>query len=704
MSAVAACAFCGLPLAGGGVANGRPRYCCFGCRFAAAVSKSQGDAGWNTALLARLGLAIFFTLNVLMFTMVLWSPDLYAGAADSTLAHHLQSLFRYLLALLAAPVLWLLGVPMLQNAWDNLKARCFSADWLLLLGVVAAYVYSLYSTWNESGAVYYEVGCVVLVLVTLGRWLEATGKQRTLAALAALDHWLPTSVRQLDDEREAELPLADVQPGMLLKVLPGERVPTDGVVERQPAAVDEQWLTGEGTPRVKEVGDPIYGGTHNVDGVLFLRTSSRPGEGTLARFVELIRAALRRKGRFERLADRISLVFLPCVVALAIFALAWHGWRSGLEAGMLAALSVLLISCPCALGIATPLAIWTALGEAGRRQVLFRSAESLEKLPQVDSVFFDKTGTLTTGRPRLVAAELRPGADGAEARSLTATLASSSNHPLALALRAWSAGANGQMVHSCRAAAGRGVVAQRASDHSPVWLGSRKALTEAGLALDRSLAGELDGAEANGASVSLLGYAGRIQALFRFNEELRPEAPAVLQELWKMGKRVTVLTGDHAGRASALARQLGVEVYGDLLPEAKVAAVGRAKGEAGLVMMVGDGINDAPALAASDLGVALGCGADLAREAADICLLTSDLRQLPWLFKLAERTINTIRINLFWAFVYNVAGIGLALAGWLNPIWAALAMVLSSGFVVGNSLRLRAPPLVEDAIRTQEQG
>ena len=691
MSIAPSCAFCGLPTATSAGADDRPRYCCFGCRFAAAVSKSQGEEGLNTALLARLGLAIFFTLNVVMFTMVLWSPDLYGGDANSPLSRQLQSLFRYLLALLAAPVLWLLGLPMLENAWENLKAGQLSADWLLLLGIIAAYVYSLYSTWTEAGPVYFEVSCIVLVLVTLGRWLEATGKQRTLAALTSLDRLLPATVCRLDGERETLLPLGQVRVGDLLRVLPGERVPTDGLVERQPAAVDEHWLTGESSPRVKEVGDAVFGGTVNTDSVLCIRATARPNEGTWSRFVQLIRDSLRRKGRFERLADRLSRVLLPCIIILALVALVWHGRRGGFEAGLLASLSVLLISCPCALGIATPLAVWTALAEAAKRHILFRDAEGFEKLVKVRTVFFDKTGTLTTGQTHLAASTFAKEANPLEARGLAAALAAVSTHPFSVALRGTGTGpnTNGAALSSFRSVPGRGVLAKRTDSGAPVWLGSRKAVIEAGFALDDNLEQELCGALALGAPSTLLAYDGRVQALFQFAEQLRPEALPVLHELKRRGFQVAVLTGDHAGRAGALEKDLAVEVRGNLLPEDKVQVVSAAKGTSGLVMMVGDGLNDAPALAASDLGVALGCGAELAREAADVCLLSNDLGQLPWLFSLADRTVRTIRINLFWALAYNVAGVGLALAGWLNPIWASLAMMLSSAFVVGNSLRLR---------------
>lgn len=692
-----ACAFCGAPMAK--PAGVKARWCCFGCRFAAAVSQGDGEEGWNTAQLARLGLAVFFTLNVVMFTMVLWAPDIYGGD-DSPLSRSLQSLLRFVCAFMTAPVIWLLGMPLLENAWEGLKARAPNSDLLLVAGIASAAVVSVVSAVREEGPIYFEVVCVVLLFVTLGRWLEATGKQKTMAELTKLDRLLPTHARVQADSTEHLVPLAEVKPGDLLRVLPGERAPTDGAVERQPAWVDEQWLTGESAPRVKEVGEQVFGGGLVSESELFLRASARPTEGTLARFVSLVRAALEKKSRYRRLADRLSRAFLPIVVALALAAGLWHGRQGGFERGLMAFLGVLLIACPCALGIATPLALWTAIGEAARRGVLLREAEALEKLSSATQVLFDKTGTLTSSQAVLADSVFAAGADAPAARQLTAALAASSSHPLAQALvREFGPASSGALSGPTLTQPGRGLKAP--TPNGMAWLGSRRAMEGAGFSMTPEIEDELQAAEAAGVPVSLVGNGGKTLALYRFAEALRPEAKKALESLQKLGLRVSILTGDHPGRAATLERELGVPTLGGLLPQDKVHEVEKAKAS-GLTVMVGDGLNDAPALAASDVGVAMGCGADLAREAAGVCLLSSDLTALPWLFSLARRTERTIRVNLFWALAYNSCGIGLAFAGLLSPPWAALAMILSSAFVVGNTLRLKSPAPIREALVVQE--
>jgi heavy metal translocating P-type ATPase len=403
--------------------------------------------------------------------------------------------------------------------------------------------------------------------------------------------------------------------------------------------------------------------------------------------IDLVEQARKSKGRYERLADRVTAWFLPTVILVAIGALTWHGVYHGIEQGILAGLAVLLIACPCALGLATPLAVWSALGRAARAQIVFRNGAALEHLALVKAIRFDKTGTLTTGNPavsRLVAS-----CGDEPAREMAAALAVASSHSYAAAIRDFVRPRQEvRTVQSARTLPGLGVVGE--VDGHRCYLGSQRLMAMHGLAFDETMSRAVADADDAGQSLTCVGWDGMVRGIFVFREELRPEVSATIAELRAYGLDVAVLTGDSVARGAALARELALPVRAALLPEDKVAALAEARRSFGPVAMVGDGINDAPALAASDVGIALGCGTDVSRDSAAVCLLGNDLLHVPCALALARRTVRVIRQNLFWAFAYNVLGIGLACTGRLNPVLAALAMVLSSFLVVTNSLRLGA--------------
>ena len=685
-----ACDYCDLPLPGArGSDTDGPRYCCYGCRFAADVSRESGNAGNVNRLLARLGLGIFLTLNVLVFTMVLWSADMYDLSADPHA--HLMSLmydvFRYLGLIFSIPVLWLLGGSLAEHAWGELRHGRPSTDLLLVLGVVAAFGYSAVSVFRGHGHVYFEVGCVILLTVTLGRWLEATGKLKATQALDALAKLLPEQVRLVCDRVETQIPLAQVAVGDVLHVMAGERIPADGKIRRGSASIDESIITGESYPIAREPGDPVIGGSHDLDGELFVEVTAGPEAGTLQRLVEAVRKARLAKGRYQQLADRVACWFMPVVTAVALATLVLHSYEHGFDQGLMTSLSVVLIACPCALALATPLAVWTALGEASRAQVLFASGEALERLAGVKTICLDKTGTITDSSVELTDCAADNLAQRSEVLGRAAVMAAGSSHPLAQAL------ARALAVHehpaplAHRTLPGRGLSAEFAEAHGQSWLGSARLMDESALAWPPGLAAERDRWTAAGMPLVAIGWEGSVRGLFGFAERVRPEALGALEACRHLDLRLQVLTGDHAVRGRRMSEMLGVPVAAALLPEDKVAAIAAAK-RLGPVGMVGDGINDAPALAAADVGIALGCGADVSRQTADVCLLGNDLRRVPWAVELARRTVRVIRQNLFWAFIYNILGMGLAACGLLNPILAALAMVLSSVLVVGNSLRL----------------
>jgi len=729
-----------------------PVYCCYGCRFAADVAGQSGEQGQSNWILARLGIAVFLTINVVMFSMALWTQDVYASAdGASPLATSLDGLFRYLSLLLSLPVLWLLGAPLARGAWQSLRSGIPSTDPLLVFGVAASYGYSAVAVFRGQGQVYFEVGCVVLVMATLGRWLEATGKLRATQALDALEKLLPSEVRVLRTDGECRLPLEEVSVGDRMRVLAGERFGADGRIVQGRAAVDEQLFTGESRPAVKEPSDLVLSGTLNLDGELVVEVTAPAGAGALRRLVAAVHAARESKGAYQRLADRLSYYFLPGVAVVAVASGIAHGLTGGFEPGVLAGLAVVLIACPCALGLATPLAVWTAIGRAAGCQVLFKHGEALERLAGVGAIAFDKTGTLTTGAGHVASFA----SDGVTPRETVlqtaAALAATSTHVFSTAIADFASGVGvGWDQRACerrptvidvinggpalasslvppygaedvrhrigaatvpietRTLPGRGLMACGLDGDPAVFLGSPRLMREQGLALGDRLRHVSQQFEDDGRSVVCIGWQGHVRGIFGFDEKLRPEVRETIDGCHRLALKVSVLSGDAASRVERLGNQLALPTTGALLPEEKVAAITRlrnwgvgappASTQPGRphhksrkpcpVAMVGDGINDALVLAAADVGIALGCGADVSRQAADVCLLSDDLRRVAWSVGLARATVTTIRQNLFWAFSYNVLGIALAAGGQLSPVWAAAAMVVSSTLVIGNSLRL----------------
>lgn len=714
------CDFCGLPLAastraGQDATAADPligRYCCFGCRFAAAVTRERGETGAIRWTLTRLGLSIFLSMNVMAFTMALWTNDVYGGGVNGdesggALAASMYGLFRYLCLLLSLPVLIMLGGPLSENAWQGLTRGSLSTDLLLLSGVVAAFVYSVVSVVSDKGPIYFEVACVILVMVTLGRWFEAAGRVRAGAALDELQKLLPEHVRLIRDGAETPLAVVQLAIGDQIRLLPGERFPVDGRVVCNSASVDEQILTGESRPVTRHPGDAVCAGTLNLDGDVVVETMLPPGAGSLQRLIELVRKAREAKGHYQELADRLSALVFPFVAAIALATVAGHWYASGLEHGLMAGLAVVLVACPCALGLATPLAIWAALGNAARRQVLFRNGPALERLAEIRAIRFDKTGTLTTGNVR-VAEFLTPDSD-VVTRDLIIRkgggLAASSLHPFSRAILAYAnLPRRVESAAQVRQIPGRGLSGFVDGDAEPVYLGSRSFMKESGLSLPDSLNASLTKGENAGNSVTCLGWEGRVRGAFVFAEDLRDSALPALAWCRDQGFDVAVLTGDHSRRAERLAEELNVPVVAELLPEQKLSAIRKVHAQVGPVAMVGDGINDAPALAASDVGIALGCGTDVSRDSAAVCLLGNDLMRLTWAIEFARDTVRVMRRNLLWAFAYNATGIALAAVGWLNPALAALLMVVSSALVIRNSLSLQGEGADRSPARDHREG
>jgi heavy metal translocating P-type ATPase len=686
--------------------------------------------------MTRLGLAVFFSMNVMVFTLVLWSQDL-AQAAAATEASATSppwsavwyDLARYAALLFTLPVVLLLGGPLVTSAWEELRQRRASQSALLLVGVGASLLSSLYGL-AYGGHVYFEVACAVLVAVTLGRWLEATAKLRTTQALRKLQRLMPDQVRKLVDGQPQTVPTSALHAGDLFRVLPGERVAADSLIVRHEAAIDEQAITGESLPVVRGPGMRVASGSLVLDGPLDLQALLPPGEGTLARLIVAVQQAALYKSRIERLVDRVSRFFLPLVLLVAAATWLFHATHGGLAAGMLASLAVLAIACPCALGLATPMALWAAIGRAAQAGVLVRHGDALMRLAAARVCCFDKTGTLTTGQTHLAHLDTAHGENPTQILGIAATLAECSTHPLAQAIarhvapdpsiprgavkhaRQWPGrGIEGQIVGRLadRDAAGQPFVPANRPEPTSVnrpgsasagdstitaYLGSRRWLQS----LSCTVPPELDGpfpADQLAAEVCLA-WGGKVRARFVIRDRIRPETEGTIALLRRNGLECVLLTGDRSSRAAGLASALGLSWQAELLPDEKLAVL-RKLTHKGPAVMVGDGINDAPALAGADVGVALADGSDLARHSADICLLTADLLRLPWLLALARQTMRTIRWNLVWAFGYNFVGMGLAAAGWLHPVVAAVAMTGSSLLVVSQSLALAHFPLEASA-------
>ncbi len=596
-------------------------------------------------------------------------------------------------AILATPVQLVVGWRFYRGAWRALRNLSGNMDLLVALGTTAAWGFSIamVALRGEAahGHLYFEGSAVVLTMVMLGKWLEARAKRGTTAAIRELMALRPQTARVERNGGVVEVPIDRVAVGEVIVVRPGERIPVDASVIDGESEVDESLITGESLPLAKRPGDPLTGGAINGDGLLRARATAVGADTTLARIIHLVENAQTGKAPVQRLVDKVSAIFVPVVVAVALFTFAvWLIFGAPLEHALIAAVSVLVIACPCALGLATPTALVSGTGAAARAGILIRDVDALERAHRVDTVIFDKTGTLTAGRPELVA--VTPLAAGErDLLAAAAAVQAGSEHPLARAFvaRAGTLGISPGRARDVRARPGMGVAGT--VDGRRVVIGNTAMLDAEGIATAEAMTG-LTAIEQAGRTAVLVAIDHRLAGVAAVADPLRPEAAPAIADLKARHIQPVVLSGDAERVAAAVGRALGIEdVRGGVRPEDKAAAVETLRRHGRVVAMVGDGVNDAPALAAADVGIAVGSGTDVAMETAGVTLMRSDPRLVPAALDISRATWAKIRQNLFWAFVYNVIGVPLAAAGLLSPAFAGAAMALSSVCVVGNSLLLR---------------
>ncbi len=595
--------------------------------------------------------------------------------------------------LLATPVQFWLGARFYRAAWHALRARTGNMDLLVALGTSAGYGLSLYHlfqgpTHHAPAHLYFEASAAIITLILLGKLLEARAKRQTTEAIRALQALKPSTARVRRNDADVDVPVEQVRVGDFVVVRPGERFPVDGTVREGRTHADESLITGESIPVSKETGDRVTGGAVNGEGAVVVETQAIGSETALARIIRLVEDAQAKKAPIQKTVDRISAVFVPVVIALALLALVgWTLATGDWNTAILNAVAVLVIACPCALGLATPTAIMAGTGVAARAGILIKDAEALELAHKVRIVAFDKTGTLTAGEPRLVEALATDG-DRAGLIALAAALQASSEHPLARAvLREVTSTTAATEI---RALPGRGVLGTIGGREA--WLGNQALMQEIGAdtAALESVALDLSG---QGHTLSWLATREQqgllLRGLLAFRDEPRAGARGAVERLHRLGMRTVMISGDNEGAARSIASRLGIdEVHANVRPALKLDAIRDLKRD-GVVAMVGDGINDAPALAASDVGIAMGSGTDVAMHAAAITLMRPDIELVADAIEISRRTTRTIRQNLFWAFGYNVVGIPLAAFGFLNPVFAGAAMALSSLSVLGNTLLLK---------------
>ena len=663
-------------------------FCCYGCCIAFQVKTGRSEE-WEAAwLLIRLGVGGFLSMNIMLFSLLV-----YSGTFAGVDARLLPSI-HLVLWVFATPAVVILGEPFLRETWCNIVQGRLTSSTLIVLSVSAAYIYSVVAVRERSTHVYFDTATMVLMLFTVGRYLEAAGRARAARDLEPLLAAESECATVVSGGSETRRPVREISVGILVRVRPGERIPVDGVVVEGESHTDEAVITGESRQVAKAVGSPVTAGSINLDGPLLIR-SSRAGTATRwAQICRSVRDALIRRSPTQRIADRVVGAFVPFVLILGgMTALYWGQWLP-FDRALLVGLAVLVVACPCAVGLAAPLATSLGIGRLARCGCLVRDPAALETLARTRLLAFDKTGTLTSGRARLVAIE----SDGTaidEVLARAAGLERHSEHGLARAIgmAAAARGLEPISARDVRTVPGRGILGR--ANGEPIAAGNSTLMRGLGWPLAQELSELARSMEAQGHSVVYVGWGGQVHAVLSFDDTPLAEARATIEALRGRGMRVTLLTGDLAQSAQRIAAAVGVrigDIQAGLSPEAKLTALDRYRQRNEPVAMVGDGLNDALVLARADVGIAVGSATDLARETAAVVLPSHGLWLLPWVVDVARAVRLTIFTNLMWAFGYNLVALTLAVLGLLQPVLAAAVMAGSSILVVVNSLRLERLP------------
>lgn len=649
---------------------------------------------------ARIQLFKFIAAAILSLPLLYSMVGHFSWTSDLPIPAWLNN--AWVQAALAAPVQFIIGWQFYRGSYYALKNRGANMDVLVALGTSAAYFYSLWLTLQKGAAaahdgLYFETSAVLITLILLGKWFEARAKGHTSEAIRRLMNLQPrTAIREVDADNTESVPVAELAKGDIVQVKPGQQVPVDGEIISGQTAVDESMLTGESLPVDKQAGDKVIGATLNKNGFIRIKATDLGADSALARIVKVVEQAQGSKAPIQRLADKVASVFVPVVLLIAALTfLVWWLWLSAGEPGtaLVTTVAVLVIACPCALGLATPTSIMAGSGRAAEAGILFKRADTLETAQSIDTVVFDKTGTLTRGQPSLTDFEAADGENQAVLTAAIGAIESRSEHALAAAIVSGLAGNDHPHaeVTDFKAVNGRGVEADviTAGQTSHFQIGNPGLLAAAGVDFSEWRP-RLQTLEQQGKTVMLVAREQQVVALLAVADTLREHARAGVQMLRDSGMRVMMLTGDNRATAEAIAADLGLdEVMAEVLPEDKARQIRELRKQGRRVAMVGDGINDAPALAEADIGIAMGSGTDVAIETADIALMRADLRLVATALRVSRLTVRNIRQNLFWAFAYNSLGIPVAAAGLLAPWIAGAAMAFSSVSVVLNALRLQ---------------
>ena len=633
-------------------------------------------------LLLRLGVAGFIWMNVMTLSSVFY-VSYFESIADTMRAH-----LPFVLMVLTAPAIFYSAWPVLRLAALGARERVLRMETLLALGILSAYGFSVWQAFSGGVHFYFDTACAIVTFVLIGKLIEAGAKERASRAIHLLHRMMPQKARVLHGGQERWVSVARLDAGVLFTVKPGERVPADGVIVEGRSLLEESIITGESRPIEKQPGRAVIGGSLNVSGALVVRATEEPGHGTLARMVEAVERALASRARSERRVDRVTAIFVPAVLALAIAT--FLGWfyiaGAPVPDALLHAIAVLVIACPCALGIATPLAVSSAIAAASRMGILIGNADVWETVDRIDTVVFDKTGTVTTGEFRVVRCL---GDDEDELLHKAAAVEVLAEHPVARAITTC-ARERKICVEPARDVLripGMGVTGTVNNDE--VFAGNERMALQLAGSIPGMLHSSVESWRKDGLVAVFIGWNGAVRGAICCGDPVRPDAAEAIESLHAAGLRTALLSGDAATTTAAVCRSVGILEYeAEVLPDNKAGYIARLTREGRTVAMVGDGVNDAPALAGATLGVAMGSGSALAMEAAPVVLMTPSLDRIAAIFALARQTVHTVRRNLFWAFAYNIAGLTLAVAGIITPLWAAAAMILSSLSVIAQSGRL----------------